>query len=127
MIYSLLAHLVVLSHLLFVAFVVAGGFWAVRSPGVARLHLPAAAWGVAIEFFGWVCPLTYLENELRARAGEAGYDEGFLEHYLLALLYPDGLTREAQWVIGAAVLGLNLWIYSRLIRRYGRAGRHSAV
>src|SRR4026209_2900188 len=98
MLYRGLADAVVMIHLLFAAFVVLGGFLAWRWPRVTWVHFPAAVWGVAIEFGGWICPLTPLENALRARAGLAGYSGGFVEHYLLPALYPVGLTASQRVV-----------------------------
>jgi len=109
--YSLLADAVVGLHFLFVLFVVLGGLLLVRWPALVWVHLPAAVWGALIEFRGWICPLTPLENSLRARAGEAGYQGGFIEHYLLPVLYPSGLTRGVQLALGSLVIGLNVAIY----------------
>ena len=85
------------------------------------LHLPAAAWGVYVELSGGLCPLTPLENRLRIAAGEAGYTGGFIEHYLLALIYPAGLTHEIQYVLAAIVVGVNglayAWVWRRRRRR----------
>jgi hypothetical protein len=94
--YRLLADLVVVVHLGFVAFVVAGGLLVLRWPRLAWAHLPCAVWGALIEFAGWVCPLTPLENDLRRLGGEAGYEGGFVERYLTSVLYPHGLTRTHQ-------------------------------
>jgi hypothetical protein len=115
--YAALADGVLVTHVLFVLFVVLGGLLVLRWPRVAWVHLPAAAWGVAIEFFGWICPLTPLENELRARAGQAVYEGDFVARYLMRVIYPEGLTREAQFVLGAFALGLNLAIYAVVLRR----------
>lgn len=115
--HGLLADAVVVLHLLFVLFVVLGGFLALRWPRVAWLHVPAAAWGVAIEYAGWICPLTPLENDLRARAGQSGYEEDFVARYLLPAIYPDGLTRETQIVLGSAALLLNVAVYAVVLRR----------
>jgi uncharacterized membrane protein YhhN len=93
MLYRWLADLVVVLHFGFVLFVVGGGLLALRWPRLARVHLPTAVWGVLIEFGGWLCPLTPLENWLRRRSGGAGYAGGFVEHYVLPVLYPSGLTR----------------------------------
>ncbi|HEX2218289.1 MAG TPA: DUF2784 domain-containing protein [Gemmatimonadales bacterium] len=123
MLYRLLADVVVGVHALFVAFVVVGGLLALRWPWVVAAHLPAAVWGTLIEFQGWVCPLTPLEKSLRAAAGEAGYQGGFIEHYLLPVLYPAGLTRGVQLVLGTVVIVVNLVIYGVLLRR--RAARRS--
>ena len=109
--YRLAADAVLALHLAFVVFVVFGGLLVLRTPRIAWLHLPAAAWGALIEFSGWICPLTPLEVALRRRAGEAGYGGDFVEHYLVALIYPAGLTRELQVSIGAAVLLINLVLY----------------
>lgn len=112
-----LADAVVLVHLLFVAFVVAGGALLWRWPRVAWLHLPAALWGVAVEWTGWICPLTPLENRLRHAAGQQGYEGGFVERYLLPLLYPEALARDTQLVLGAAVLAINIVCYALWWRR----------
>ena len=123
--YAALAGGVLVTHFLFVLFVVAGGLLVLRWPRLAWIHLPAAAWGVAIEFFGWMCPLTPLENELRARAGQAVYEGDFVARYLMPVIYPEGLTREVQFVLGAFALVLNLAIYAVVLRRR-RAMRSSA-
>lgn len=118
--YSLLADLVVGLHLVFVLFVVLGGLFVLRWPRVAWLHLPAVAWGALIEWRGWICPLTPLEVALRRRAGEAGYQEGFLDHYVVPLLYPPGLTRELQLAMAAGVVVLNAAVYGALLWRRRR-------
>lgn len=123
--YAALADGVLVTHFLFVLFVVVGGLLVLRWPRLAWIHLPAAAWGVAIEFFGWMCPLTPLENELRARAGQAVYEGDFVARYLMPVIYPEGLTREVQFVLGAFALVLNLAIYAVVLRRR-RAMRSSA-
>jgi hypothetical protein len=115
--YRILADLVVGIHALFVAFVVLGGLLALRRPWVAALHLPAATWGALIELRGWICPLTPLEKSLRAAAGVAGYQGGFIEHYLLPVLYPAGLTRDVQLALGAVVIAVNLLVYGLVLRR----------
>ena len=102
---------------MFVLFVVLGGLLVLRWPRLAYLHLPAATWGVVIEFAGWVCPLTPLEQSLRLKAGEQGYSGSFIEHYLLPLLYPSALTRTIQVVLGIIVIAVNLGIYGYLLRR----------
>ncbi|MCU0934644.1 MAG: DUF2784 domain-containing protein [Gammaproteobacteria bacterium] len=118
--YALVADLVVALHLAFVLFAVAGGFLVWRYPRLAWLHLPALLWAVGIELSGGICPLTPLENRLRAMAGEDGYAGGFVEHYVLPVLYPAGLTREAQVALGLGLAGLNAFVYARLLRRAGR-------
>jgi hypothetical protein len=107
-----LADAVVVVHAAFIVFVMAGGLLALRWRWMAWLHLPAAAWGVAVEWGGWICPLTPLENALRHAAGEAGYGGGFVERYLLPLIYPAGLTHCVQIVLGTMVLALNLAVYA---------------
>ncbi len=114
---ALLADLVVAAHFLFVLFVVLGGLLVLRWPRVAYLHIPAAIWGAAIEFLGWICPLTPLEHWLRRRSGAAGYSGGFIEHYILPLLYPSALTREIQLILGFLVIAVNLGIYGYVARR----------
>lgn len=121
--YRVLADLVVVLHLGFVVFVVLGGLLVLRWGWVAWLHLPAALWGALIEFGGWVCPLTPLEQWLRRRAGESGYEGGFVEHYVLPVLYPGDLTRELQIALGAGVVVVNLGIYAWVLwRRRDRLG-----
>ena len=109
--YRLAADAVLLGHLAFVSFVVLGGLLALRWPRLAWVHVPAAVWGAVVEFTGWICPLTPLEVALRRAAGDAGYTGGFVEHYILATLYPDGLTRTTQLTLGLAVVVLNVAIY----------------
>ena len=101
---------------MFVLFVVLGGLVVLRWPRLAYLHLPAATWGVVIEFAGWVCPLTPLEQSLRLKAGEQGYSGSFIEHYVLPLLYPSALTRTIQVALGIIVIAVNLAIYGYLLR-----------
>ena len=117
MLESLLADFVLLLHLAFIVFILLGGLAVGKSPRLLWLHLPAAFWGVLIELMGWVCPLTPLENWLRRRAGEQGYTETFVEHYILPLVYPAGLTRNVQLVLAIIVVVVNLLVYSWLIRR----------
>lgn len=95
-----MAELIVAVHFAFVVFVVLGGLLALRWPRAAWIHLPAVIWGVLIEFTGWICPLTPLENRLRRASGEAGYQGDFIAHYILPVLYPDGLTRTDQLMLG---------------------------
>jgi hypothetical protein len=120
LIYRALADLVLVVHLAFVLFVVLGGLLVLRWPRVAWLHVPAAIWGVMIEYTGWICPLTPLENSLRMRGGEAGYSGGFIEHYIQPLLYPAGLTRSTQVVLGSLALVLNLTAYAIVLSRIRR-------
>jgi hypothetical protein len=122
MVYRILADMVVGVHALFVVFVVAGGLLALRWPWAAAAHLPAAVWGTLIEFRGWICPLTPLEKSLRASAGQAGYEGGFIDHYLLPVLYPSGLTQSVQLVLGSLVIAVNVVVYGLLLRRRARGG-----
>jgi hypothetical protein len=124
LIYRGLADLVLVVHLAFVLFVVLGGLLVLRRPWVAWLHIPAAIWGLLIEYTGWVCPLTPLENSFRMQGGDAGYSGGFIEHYIRALLYPAGLTRSSQVLLGSIALILNLAAYGILISRKEMRVRH---
>ena len=117
---ALLADFVVVLHFIFVLFVVLGGLLVLRWPRVAYLHIPAAVWGAAIEFAGWICPLTPLEKSLRRQAGSAGYSGGFVEHYILPVLYPSALTREVQLLLGFLVIAVNVTIYCYVLRRKNR-------
>lgn len=130
MLYRVLADAVVVLHFGFVLFVVLGGLFALRWPRAAWLHLPAAIWGAGIEFVGGICPLTPLEIHLRGLGGEAGYRGGFVEHYVIPVLYPEALNRDIQVILGGIVIGLNAIIYSIVLRRWrvrrrvaGGAGR----
>ncbi len=118
--YRLGADLVLLLHLAFVVFVMAGGLLALKWPSIVWAHLPAAAWGALVEFTGWVCPLTPLENTLRVRAGASAYDSDFIGHYVMPFLYPAQLTRSIQLILGLSVLGVNVAIYGCLWRRRKR-------
>ncbi len=117
MLYRFLADAVVVIHLGFVLFVVVGGFLVLRWPRTAWVQLPAAVWGVLVEWSGWVCPLTPLENWLRAQGGAAGYAGGFVERYLLPALYPASLTRGVQILLGAGALAANLIAYALVFAR----------
>ena len=115
--YRLLADLVLIVHAGFVAFVVLGALLALRWPRIAWVHVPVVLWGAGIEFLGGICPLTPLENHWRRLAGELRYPGGFVEHYLLSALYPDGLTRRVQFALGALVLLINVAIYAWMFWR----------
>jgi hypothetical protein len=121
--YRVLADVLVVLHAAFVVFVVTGGFLVLHRPWIAAVHLPAAAWGALVEFAGWVCPLTPWENALRVRAGETGYAGGFIEHHLVPLLYPAGLTPHVQIALGTTVVALNLAIYVLVWHRRRKGGR----
>ena len=117
MLARLAADLLVVLHFGFILFVVFGALLAFRWRWVILLHIPAAAWGALIEFQDWTCPLTPWENHFRKLAGEEGFTGGFIEHYLLSVIYPGGLTRTVQIVLGTAVLAVNLGVYGWLIVR----------
>ena len=121
--YSFLADLVVLLHACFVLFVMLGGFLVLWKSYLAWYHLPAVIWGAGIEFLGWVCPLTPLENILRDRGGEAGYSTGFVEQYIVPVLYPAALTRKMQIGLGIFVLGVNTAVYWTLWQKKRKAGK----
>jgi hypothetical protein len=121
MLYGVFADLVIVAHLAFVLFAVFGGLLVLRWKRWAWLHVPAVLWAALIEFAGWVCPLTPLENWLRARGGGIVYQSGFVEHYILPLLYPAVLTRRLQIALGLFVLGINLGIYGWLVHRMTKA------
>src|SRR5258706_11774668 len=124
MLYRAAADSVLVLHAAFVLFVMLGGLLVLRWTNLAWLHVPAVAWGAFVEFSGRICPLTPLEVALRQTAGDAGYAGDFLEHYIVAILYPDGLTRDLQVLFGAAVLLVNVAVYAVVLRRsYLRRGR----
>jgi hypothetical protein len=114
------ADLVLLVHLLFIGFAIVGGIAVLRWHWLALVHLPAALWATVVELMGWVCPLTPLEVYLRVAAGDAGYSGGFIQHYLLPIVYPAGLTREIQWLLAALVVLVNAAIYVVLLVRVKR-------
>ncbi len=120
----LLADVLVATHLAFIVFVVAGGLLVLRRRGWAALHLPAVAWGAFAELTGTLCPLTPLENSLRRSAGDAGYAGGFIEHYVIPLIYPDALTARLQVVLGLTVIAVNLVAYAFVWRRWRHGGPH---
>ena len=117
MLYRWLADLVLLVHLAFILFVIFGGLLVIRGPKLAWLHLPAASWGSWIEFSGRICPLTPLENHFRRLGGQAGYQGGFIEHYITAIIYPQGLTRSVQIALGLLVVCINVAAYAYIWRR----------
>lgn len=117
MVYRLLADAVVLFHLVFVFFAVAGGLLALRWRWIPLLHLPVLAWAATVEFTGWICPLTPLENQLRTASGAAGYTGGFIEHYLLPVLYPAALSPQVQTWLGVGLLAFNAAVYLGLYAR----------
>jgi hypothetical protein len=117
MVFQFLADVIVVVHFAFVLFVVLGGLLVLPWPAVRWVHLPAAAWGVWIEFTGRICPLTPLENALRLRGGEAAYSGDFVSRYVLPVLYPAGLTRPVQLFLGLIVIAVNVAVYAVLWAR----------
>ena len=115
--YRILTDSIVVIHLLFILFVILGGFLAFYKRWIVWVHLPAVLWGVCIELFGWICPLTPLENRLRYGGGQQGYEGGFIEHYLVPLIYPENLTKNIQIVLGLSVLVINIVVYYILLSR----------
>ena len=121
MAYRLAADALLIVHLAFIVFVVAGGLLCLRRLRWAWLHLPAVVWGIWIEWAGWICPLTPLENRFRVLGAEEGYQGGFVENYLIPLLYPEQLTMKLQWLLGGLVLGINLLVYGFVLwKRHGK-------
>lgn len=121
MLYRILADFVLLVHGLFIAFVVFGGVLALWRRQFIPWHLAALVWGVAVIGFGWICPLTPLENALRLNAEQVAYSDGFIEHYITSIIYPPGLTRSIQMMLAVALIGCNAVIYGVL---YIRVRRH---
>lgn len=117
MVYRSLADAVLLLHLGFILFVVFGALLVLRWPRLLPVHLLAAAWGFGIEVLGAICPLTHAENRLRRLAGDAGYGGGFIEHYLLPLIYPGEMSRGLQLGLAAGVLVINGVLYAWILRR----------
>jgi hypothetical protein len=123
--YGALADGVVLLHLAFIVFVIVGGFLAWRWPRIVWLHLPALVWAAYIEAAGAICPLTPLEKLLRQMAGESSYSGGFINHYLIPLIYPPGLTRQLQWSLMTALVVINALAYGVLLQRARRGRSHA--
>lgn len=111
MLYTVLADFIVLLHFLFILFVLFGGFLLFWSKRILWIHLPAVLWAAIIEFSGWICPLTPLENLFRQRGGTPAYSTGFIDHYIMPIIYPSFLTRKMQIVLGAVVIGVNAIVY----------------
>lgn len=110
--------LIIIVHFVFILWVVLGGFVVLLRLGFVWLHLPALIWGIVVEWNGWICPLTPLENFYRAQRGVAQYRGGFIEHYIVPIIYPEGLTRSHQVIMAVALLLLNIVIYIFVIRKY---------
>jgi Protein of Unknown function (DUF2784) len=117
MLFLIAANAVLVFHLAFIVFATLGAVLAGHWRWIPYVHLPAVAWAFYVEATGRICPLTYLENDLRNRAGQSGYVEGLMEHYLLATIYPEGLTRSVQYVLAGVVVGINVAIYGWLAAR----------
>ena len=120
MIIRILTDSIVSIHLLFIIFVILGGFLAFYKRWIIWIHLPAVFWGASVELFYWICPLTPLENWLRFTGGQQGYQGGFIEHYLAPIIYPENLTRDIQIALGLSVLAINIVVYSLLFFRKKR-------
>lgn len=123
MYYIIAADLLLVFHLGFVCFVVAGGLLVLKWRWLMLLHLPAAVWGALIEFQGWLCPLTPWEQQFRLAAGQAGYHGSFIEHYLLPVIYPPGLEHNTQLILGSVVVVINAVVYGWVIIRSRKARR----
>jgi hypothetical protein len=117
------ADLLVVLHLVFIVFVITGGFLALKWRRLIWAHMPCALWGATIEFTGWICPLTPLENRLRRAAGAQGYEGGFIDHYIVPVVYPAGLTHDLQIWLGVGVVVLNAVAYTLVWRRWRRRAR----
>ena len=125
--YALLADVALILHAIFILFVVVGGVLVFWRPGIAWLHIPCAVWGAVIELRGWICPLTYLESDLRIAAEGSGYSGGFIDHYLVPLVYPPGLTPGTQVALGVGVLLINTAIYALAWRRVRSKGKRQSA
>jgi hypothetical protein len=112
---------VVAIHFAFVVFVVIGGLLVLAWPRLIWVHVPAVLWGVLVEFTGWICPLTPLENRLREQAGQRQYEGDFIARYILPVLYPEGLTRKTQFILGGVALAINIAIYAVIAVRHRRS------
>ena len=125
MLYRFAADIVLFVHLAFVLFVVAGALLVLRFRWLAWVHAPAAAWGAFVELTGRICPLTTMENSLRRAAGQLGYDTSFMEHYVLPLIYPVGLTRQMQMWAAGIVLAVNAILYAIVLFSYRASGKNA--
>lgn len=127
MAYGLLANLVLLLHFAFILFVIFGALLVLRWPRLLWLHGPAVVWAAVVIAMGWICPLTPLENWLLGLAGEAGYQGGFIEHYLMPLIYPAGLTPSIQLGLSTSVVLVNVLLYGVVGKRRARRRRLSRI
>lgn len=119
MTYLIFAECILLIHFIFILFAALGGILVLKRKKIAWFHVPTVIWATLIEFTGWICPLTPLENWLRFQGGESGYSSGFIEYYIHPLLYPEMLTRNWQLLLGTLLLGFNVIIYLRVFSRRG--------
>ena len=117
MVYSILSQLIVLLHFAFILFVIFGAFLVLRWHKIAWIHIPFALWGMGVEYFNIICPLTPWENHFRQLAGSTVYESGFIEHYIIPLMYPEVLSRNLQFILGSIVLIINGLIYGIVICR----------
>ena len=120
MLYRLLADLVVVAHLVFIVYALFGGLFGLWKKWSLFVHLPTAAWIAVVEFQGWICPLTPLENKLRSAGGAAAYATGFVERYLIPVIYPPGLTRTVQFMLGGVAIAVNVAVYIFVLHRWRR-------
>jgi hypothetical protein len=127
MFYEMLADLVVLTHLAFIVFALLGGLLTLRWRWMPWIHLPTVAWGATVSFFGWICPLTPIENALRRASGSPGYSGDFVEHYIVPIIYPTELTRETQVMLGLGVLAVNFVIYLVVRHRHRTGAERSSI
>ncbi len=118
MLFQIVADFILFLHLFFIVFVVLGALLLFRWPRMVWIHLPAAVWGAVVELGGYICPLTPLENKMRTLAGQGAYGGGFIERYLVPVIYPEGLTSSIQLVLGLFVIVVNLIIYALLLIRF---------
>ena len=117
MIAKIVADFLVVIHLAFIVFVLFGGLLVLKWSKVSILHIPCILWATLIEFRGWICPLTPLEHHFRETAGDAGYTGGFIDHYLMPVIYPEELTQGIQIALGVTVLAINLGVYGVVLFR----------
>ncbi|MFA5906040.1 MAG: DUF2784 domain-containing protein [Desulfobacula sp.] len=118
MIFRIAADITLLVHLAFILFAGAGALLVIQRPWIAFIQVPAAVWGAFVEISGKICPLTFLENHFLMMAGQSGYKESFIEHYLISLIYPENLTEQIQYLLALAVFLFNILIYGLIIRRH---------
>ena len=122
--YRLAADSMMIAHLLYIVFVVVGGLFAFRARWILWLHVPAVAWAIYVQYIGRLCPLTTWENQLRGLAGGAGYEGGFVDHYLFPVIYPPDMPAGLNLVLGTAVILINGVVYAKLIAHMRRSNAH---